>query len=96
MAGVLADAAKRGVKLIIETHSKLLLLGIQTLIAEGNLSPDLVSLNWFERDREGITHITQGQLDEYGRFGDWPEDFDDVSLNAESRYLDAIDKRMAG
>lgn len=96
MAGVLADAAKRGVKLIIETHSKMLLLGIQTLIAEGNLSPDLVSLNWFERDREGVTHITQGQLDEYGRFGDWPEDFDDVSLNAESRYLDAIDKRMAG
>ena len=41
MAQILADAAKRGVRVVIETHSQLLLLGIQTLVAEGKLSPDL-------------------------------------------------------
>ena len=27
--------------------------------------------------------------DEAGRFGDWPEDFDEVHLNAQSEFLDA-------
>ena len=35
LARVLADAAKRGVRVVAETHSSLLLLGVQTLVAEG-------------------------------------------------------------
>lgn len=95
MAEVLAEAAKRGVCVIVETHSSLLILSLQALIAEQKLSPDLVSLNWFERDKSGATKVTQGQLDEAGRFGDWPVDFDDVELNLEGRFLNAVDKRMA-
>ena len=41
MASVLADAANRGVRVICETHSSMLLLGVQTLVAEGKLKPDL-------------------------------------------------------
>ncbi len=37
MAEVLAKAAKRGVRVVIETHSSLLLLGVQSLVAEGIL-----------------------------------------------------------
>ena len=37
LAQVLADAAKRGVRVVAETHSSLLLLGVQTLVAEGDL-----------------------------------------------------------
>ena len=44
LAQVLADAAKRGVRVVVETHSSLLLLGVQTLVAEGDLSPELVKL----------------------------------------------------
>ena len=40
MAKILADAANRGVRVVAETHSSLLLLGIQSLVAEGKLSPD--------------------------------------------------------
>jgi len=94
MAGVLADAAKRGVRVVAETHSSLLLLGIQTLIAEGKLSPDLVKLHWFARDENGATSIRSADLDESGAFGDWPEDFDDVTLDAQSRYLDAAESRQ--
>lgn len=94
MASVLADAAKRGVRVVAETHSSLLLLGIQTLIAEGKLSPDLVKLHWFSRDETGATSIRSADLDESGAFGDWPEDFDDVTLEAQSRYLDAAESRQ--
>ena len=96
MAQVLADAAMRGVRVVAETHSSLLLLGVQTLVAEGKLPPELVKLHWFERGDDGATTIRSADLDEGGRFGDWPEDFDDVSLDAQSRYLDAAEQRMAG
>lgn len=90
LAEVIADAAKRGVRVVLETHSSLLLLGVQTLVAEGKLAPELVKLHWFERDPEsGITKITSADLDERGAFGEWPEDFADVELKADRRYLDA-------
>lgn len=90
LAQMLANAAKRGVRVVVETHSSLLILGIQTLVAEGKLSTDLVKLHWFER-RRGITKITSRDLDEAGAFGDWPEDFADVTLEAQSQYLDAAE-----
>ncbi|MEP7338732.1 MAG: AAA family ATPase [Acidobacteriota bacterium] len=94
MAQVLADAAMRGVRVVAETHSSLLLLGIQTLVAEGKLPSDLVKLHWFTRGDDGATTIRSADLDETGAFGDWPEDFADVELAAESRYLDAAEARQ--
>ena len=89
LADVLADAAKRGVHVVAETHSSLLLLEIMTLVAEGKLSPDLVKLYWFSRDKRGATKVTPGELDEAGRYGDWPQDFEIVELHADNRYLNA-------
>jgi predicted ATPase len=95
LAHVLADAAKRGVIVIVETHSALLLRGIQTLVAtRGGLLPSLVKLHWFERDaKTGATAVTSADLNERGAFGTWPEDFDEVSLAAEKDYLDAVEGR---
>ena len=94
MAEVLADAAIAGKRLIVETHSSLLLLGIQTLVAEKKLPPELVKLHWFTQQEDGATRITSADLDKTGAFGDWPEDFADVELNSESRYLDAAEARL--
>lgn len=91
LAKLLADAAQRGVRVVVETHSSLLLLGVQTLVAEGTLPPDLVALHWFKRGEDGATTVTSADLDEAGAFGDWPEDFGDVELKSESRYLDAAE-----
>lgn len=95
LAKIIADAAQRGVRVIVETHSSLLLLGVQTLVAEGNLSPELVKLHWFQRDMNtGATTITSADLDEMGAFGEeFPEDFDDVILKADRAYLDAVEKK---
>ena len=94
LAQVLADAAKRGVRVVAETHSSLLLLGIQTLVAEGDLSPELVKLHWFSRNKDGITEVNSVDLDEAGAYGDWPMDFDDVELKTQSRYIKAAQSRF--
>ena len=95
LADVLADAAKRGVRVVAETHSSLLLRAIQTLVAKSMLDPALVQLHWFSRDRAGITQITSATPDENGAFGDWPEDFGDVALQSEKDYLDAVETKLA-
>ncbi len=94
LAKILAETAKRGVKLIVETHSALLLLQVQTLVAKGDLDPNLVKLHWFSRsDEDGMTSIESADLDQNGAFGDWPEDFGDVEWKAEGAYLDAVEGR---
>ncbi len=89
LADLLVDAVKRGVQVIVETHSELLLLGVQTAVARQQLSPGSVRLHWFERDDEGATRITSAELDERGAFGEWPVDFADVAMKAMQAYLDA-------
>jgi predicted ATPase len=94
LAEVLAEAASRGVRVVVETHSEVLLLAVQSLVAEGKLLPDAVKLHWFTRREDGVTEVSSAELDEAGAFGDWPEDFGDVSLKLESRYLDAAEARL--
>jgi predicted ATPase len=96
MAEVLAYAALQGGRLVIETHSNLLLRGVQTLVAEGKLPPELVKLHWFTLNEDGSTRIDSADLDETGAFGDWPEDFHSVTLQSEGRYIDAAEARLMG
>lgn len=97
MAEILAEASQRGVKVVVETHSVLILRRVQTLVAGGELEADLVKLHWFSRSpKDGTTSIKSSDLDDNGAFGDWPEDFGDVELMAEGAYLDAVEKRSRG
>lgn len=94
LAEILADAAKKGVKTVIETHSELLLLAIQSLVAEEKLESNLVKLHWFTKGEDGMTRINSADLDDSGAFGDWPEDFAEISLHLENRYLTAAQKKL--
>ncbi|MBF0552818.1 MAG: AAA family ATPase, partial [Deltaproteobacteria bacterium] len=90
MAQILVAAAKRGVRIVAETHSSLLLTGIQTLVAKGEIDPEMIKLHWFQRDPDdGMTTVTSRDMDKNGAFGDWPVDFDEVILEAEDEYLNA-------
>lgn len=93
LAEIIADAAKRGVRVVVETHSSLLLLGIQTLIAENKLHHKDVILHWFTRGEDGKTTVNSVEPDENGAYGDWPEDFADVELKAQSDFMEAVEKR---
>ena len=89
MGGLLAAAAKRGVRVVVETHSRLLLRAIQVEVAQsGGLQPDQVGLHWFRRDPDtGTTAVDLAQLDESGAFGNWPVDFSDVEAKADDVWL---------
>ena len=93
LAEVLADAARRGVRVVAETHSSTLLLAVQALVAEGELPTEDVILHWFQRDADGVTRVTSADLDQLGAYGDWPEDFGDVESAVQNRYLDAVESR---
>jgi len=92
LAELLADAARRKVIVVAETHSDTLVLGIQTLVAHGKLDPGLVKMHWFERDDTGATKVTSADIDESGDAGDWPEDFSDVSIKSKHEFLKASSK----
>jgi hypothetical protein len=95
MARLLADAANRGVRVVAETHSSLVLLGVQSLVAEGVLAPDKVKLHWFRRnEKTGATDITSADLDRAGAYGDWPEDFADVEMKTDLRYVEAAHDQL--
>jgi hypothetical protein len=97
MARLLVDAAKRGVGVVAETHSSVILRSVQTLAARGEVAPEIVKLHWFTRDpRDGSTRVDSADIDKRGAFGPWPSDFDDVSLQVETDYLDAVEKRDSG
>jgi predicted ATPase len=94
LAAIFAEAAKRGVIVIVETHSALLIRGIQTLVAKDELVQEIVKLHWFQRDSSGMTSVSSADLDETGAFGDWPEDFDEVELSSDNEYLSAAEAKL--
>lgn len=93
LAACLLEAARRGVVVVAETHSNLLLRGIQEQVASGSYEPALVALHWFTRDQAGATHVTSADLDSNGAFGEWPEDLSETELEVEDRYLRHVGPR---
>lgn len=96
LAKIMAETANRGVRLVVETHSSIIVRGVQTLVAKGELPPDNVALHWFHLDDAGKTQVHSAQLDQNGAYGDWPEDFDETALMVEEKYYEAVEKRMFG
>lgn len=96
LASIMAEAVNRGVRLVIETHSSIIVRGIQTLVARGDLALENVALHWFSLDEGGKTTVSSAELDENGAYGDWPEDFDDTALMVEEKYFEAVERRLLG
>jgi predicted ATPase len=91
LAKLLVAASRRGVKVVTETHSSLLIRAVQIEIARGSIRSENVSMNWFSRDEEsGFARIDVASLDEKGRFGEWPLDFDDIAQDVDLAYLEAV------
>ena len=66
-----ADAAPQ---LVLETHSRVLILAVQLAVARG-LDPQRVALYWLEQRADGSTHAREVTLDRFGRpDSQWPRD----------------------
>jgi len=90
LANLILASAARGAYVICETHSYLLLRAIQEAAVRMQVPKGAIGLNWFSRDRLGETHVNSVYLEENGSFGDWPNDFADVEMDIEDRYLRAV------
>jgi predicted ATPase len=90
LAQPLAAAAKRGVIVVAETHSPLLLRAVQQLVADGTLPARDVALHWFRLDDTGATQVTTAELHPDGTYGDWPEDFASTEMDLEIQLLAAM------
>ncbi|MFA9284733.1 AAA family ATPase [Comamonas sp. SY3] len=91
LASILAKAVSRGVKVIIETHSAILIRGIQLSVAKKRLNHNSIDLYWFTQDTAGNSKTVASEMDALGRTGDWPSDFDEVSLEVNRSYLNAVE-----
>ncbi len=96
MADLLIEASQRGVRLVVETHSSLLILALQAAIAEQRVSPDHISMNWFTRDASGQTVVSEAELGLDGSYGDWPVDFENIEMQLQDRYMTLVDRLRAG
>lgn len=95
LADVLIDAVKtRKLQIVIESHSEHLLRRLQRRIAEEKYAKEDAALYFCEM-RDGASHLTPLELDEYGNIRNWPNEFfgDDFGEMAAMTRA-AMDRKM--
>jgi len=93
LADVLIDAyLRRGVQIIVESHSEHLLRRLQRRVAEETISKNEVGLYFCEAGVKGST-LTPLTLDPYGNITNWPEDFFGDEFGEIAATQEAILKR---
>lgn len=59
--------------ILAETHSRILMLGVQLAIAEGRIPPERVRCYWIDQEATGESTVTSVDFDRYGRpIQGWP------------------------
>jgi len=103
LATHLADTAAQlgDRRLIIETHSEHILLGVRLQIARGRLRPEHVALHWVHTFEAGEAHLGLAELDGKGNLsGGWPfgafEDLDQVARELTELQWEEDHARHAG
>jgi predicted ATPase len=68
LARVLVESAKdpAAPRILVETHSEVLLMSVQLAIASGEIAPDMVRVYWVE-SRAGTSDATPVDFDDQGR-----------------------------
>ena len=96
LADVFIDAwKKRGVQILVESHSEHLLRRLQRRIAEEDVSTDDVGLFFCRADDDGSILDTL-ELDPYGNITNWPRDFFRDQLGEIAAMSEAALKRRRG
>ena len=91
LSKVICEAVARGVRVVVETHSDIVLRAFQTLVVRSVLNKDDVLFSWFTQcSKTGRTSVENLKLNENGAYGESSIDLDNISLSVESEYLDSI------
>ena len=73
----MADAARAGIQLMVETHSDHVLNGVRRAVKDNRLSADQVAIHFFRPRSEGQTQVMSPNIDDSGNIDYWPDDFFD-------------------
>ncbi|MBK7767401.1 MAG: DUF3696 domain-containing protein [Sulfuritalea sp.] len=77
MGQFLADVARAGVQVIVETHSDHILNGVRRAVRSQRLEPEQVALHFFRPRIADEAQAISPQLDKSGNIDVWPEGFFD-------------------
>jgi predicted ATPase len=77
MGQFLADVARAGVQVIVETHSDHVLNGIRRSVKAARLAAEQVSLHFFKPRSSEAAQVLNPVLDNSGNIDTWPEGFFD-------------------
>ena len=77
MGQFLAEVARAGVQVILETHSDHILNGIRRAVKAGRLSAEQVSVHFFQPRTAHRAQVVSPVLDDTGNIDTWPEGFFD-------------------
>ena len=77
MGEFLADVARAGVQVIVETHSDHVLNGIRRAVKTGRLTPEQVLIHFFRPRSDDGAQVHSPALDAAGNIDVWPEGFFD-------------------
>ena len=77
MGQFLAEVAKAGVQVIVETHSDHVLNGIRRYVREERISPDEIAIHFFQQRTESGAQVISPQIDKFGNLSEWPAGFFD-------------------
>jgi predicted ATPase len=77
MGQFLAEVARAGVQVILETHSDHVLNGIRRFVKAEQFKPEQVALHFFRPRTDKAAQVLSPQLDRTGNVDTWPEGFFD-------------------
>jgi predicted ATPase len=77
MGEFLADVARAGIQVIVESHSDHVLNGVRRSVKTARLKPEQVVIHFFRPRSTEIAQVVSPQLDRLGNIDAWPEGFFD-------------------
>lgn len=77
MGQFLADVAKAGIQVMVETHSDHVLNGIRRSVKSECLQPEQIAIHFFKPRSLGGSQVISPQIDKMGNIDIWPDGFFD-------------------
>ena len=77
MGQFLADVARAGIQVVVETHSDHVLNGVRRAVKACRLNSEQAAIHFFRPPSDEMTQVLSPTLDDSGNIDDWPEGFFD-------------------
>jgi predicted ATPase len=77
MGQFLADVARAGVQVIVESHSDHVLNGIRRSVRSGRITPEQVAIHFFRQRTTDAAQVISPTIDSSGNIDAWPDGFFD-------------------